>query len=286
MPIRVSVVIPCFNDGQYVKEAIQSVDLKSNSDTEIIVVDDGSDDPETKRVLGEIACERVRVLNGRHGGPSAARNMGIEKAEGRYILPLDADDRIEAEYIQKAAEILEKDKSVGLVYCHADRFGKESGPWKLPDYTFEQMLLDNIVFVTAMFRKEDWQMIGGFSEDMLFGLEDYDFFLGILELGKSIMQLKEVYFHYRIKETSRSTAFLGNIEAVKKTYQDILEHHEELYRKYFTTYAKLLRDEVIQLRYEKQALVQLTSILTAIKKIPFLNWLGHRLLKRRGCGKV
>lgn len=278
MTIKVSVIIPCFNDGQYVKEAIRSVDLKSNVDTEIVIIDDGSEDPKTKRVLEEVACERVRVLRGEHGGPSAARNMGIEHAEGEYILPLDADDKIEARYIGEALRRLEEDEQIGAVYCHADLFGMDTGKWKLADYSLENMLVDNVVFVTAMFRKSDWSAIGGFKADMQCGMEDYDFFLSILEMGKDIVQLPETYFHYRIRRNSRSVRFAQKMEDIREAYRRIYERHTTLYAKYQEQYIAALQDEVIRLRYERQRILHASGALRIIRRIPPVRWLGCKIL--------
>lgn len=248
--IEVSVIMPCFNDGQYLLDAIESVNIKENTQVEIVIVDDGSTDEKTKRILKQVCHERIRVLHREHAGPSAARNEGIEHAYGDYILPLDADDRIESTYINKAVEILKKNSKIGVVYCYADLFGKAKGRWKLPDYSFERMLVDNIVFVTAFYRKEDWKKVGGYRTDMKYGLEDYDFFLSILEMKKSIYQIPEVLFHYRIKSCSRTTAFMSDKEQVKETYRTLYEHHIPFYQEHAGQYAMLLRNELIEQKFK------------------------------------
>lgn len=271
--VEVSVIMPCFNDGLYIHEAIQSVDLKRNEQTEIIIIDDGSTDSLTRSILSQIHGDRIRVIHADHGGPSAARNLGIENALGSYILPLDADDCIEAEYIEKALSVLKNDSKIGVVYCHADLFGQETGPWKLPDYSFDRMLVQNLVFVTAMFRKEDWAAIGGFRSDMKYGMEDYDFFIGMLASGKEIYQLPEVMFHYRIKNISRTTAFLKESSHVKEAFQQIYEHHQDFYQRYAKQYACILRKELIQEQYEKQRLIHANRVILRIKKFAPINWL-------------
>lgn len=283
MPMRsidVSVIMPCFNDGLYIQEAIDSVDLARNLNTEIIVVDDESTDARTIEILSQIRHERIHVLHGSHAGPSAARNLGIRSAQGRYILPLDADDRIEREYIEKARQLLQNRPEIGAVYCHADLFGKESGPWKLPDYSFDRMLVQNLVFVSAMFRKDDWEAVGGFRSDMEFGMEDYDFFIGILALDKEIVQLPETLFHYRIKKSSRTTAFLEDRAHVKTAFRQIYAHHQEFYQKHAKRYACLLRDELIQEQYEKQRLIHANALLLRLKQAPPVNWLARHILRK------
>lgn len=248
--IEVSVIMPCFNDGQYLLDAIKSVNINENTQVEIVIVDDGSTDEKTQQILKQVSHERIRVLHSDHAGPSAARNEGIEHAYGDYILPLDADDKIESTYINKAVEILKENSRIGVVYCYADLFGKAKGRWKLPDYSFERMLVDNIVFVTALYRKEDWKKVGGYRTDMKFGLEDYDFFLSMLEMEKSIYQIPEVLFHYRIKRRSRTTAFISDKEQVKETYRMLYEHHDLFYQKHAGQYAMLLRNELIEQKFK------------------------------------
>ena len=273
----VSVIIPCFNDGKYILDAINSVDLNRNTAIEIVIVDDGSDDENTTRILNELSEPRIRIFHSRHVGPSGARNIGIENARGLYILPLDADDRIEPEYIDEARKVLEHDREIGVVYCHADLFGKESGPWRLPDYSIENMLFDNVVFVTAMFRKEDWSAVGGFKTDMRCGLEDYDFFLGILELGKRIYQLPQTYFHYRIRQNSRTTSFVNDIEDVKQAYEMIYVRHADLYERYMDVYLKKLRHESIEHRYKTQKVLQSFWLLRKVIRFPLIQWLKRKI---------
>lgn len=278
--IDVSVIMPCYNDGLYLEEAVDSVNLAQNQNTEIIIIDDGSDDARTKEILKQLHHERIHVLHTAHVGPSGARNEGIRHAAGTYILPLDADDRIEASYITLAKEKLEAESRTGVVYCHADCFGEENGPWRLPDYSFERMLVDNVVFVTAMFRKSDWEYIGGFRTNMLHGLEDYDFFLSFLELEKEIVQLPQILFHYRIKKKSRTTDFLTDVQTIKNTYHTIYDNHSAFFQKHAQIYAKALRDELVQQQYERRKLIYMNKWMMRLKKIPIVVCIAKRILRR------
>lgn len=278
--IQVSVIMPCRNDGATLYEAAASIGLEAQPQVELIVVNDGSDDGETLRALEALGNRGIRVLHTAGEGPSAARNAGIRAAQGRYILPLDADDRIEPAYIAAAKAVLDVEPACGAVYCHADLFGAASGPWMLPEYSPERMLVENVVFVTAMFRKEDWAAVGGFRTDMKDGLEDYDFFLSLLEYGKSIRQLPEVYFHYRIKPRSRTTRLLGDVEATKRAYHSVFEHHQAYYEAHWREAICLLRDEAVQQRYEKERLMQMNGLLERLRRFPPAKRLARRLLRR------
>lgn len=279
MAIDVSVVIPCCNDGKYLAEAVASVELERHADVEIIIADDGSGDVQTLQILEKLSAQGIRIIHGDHAGPSGARNAAIFEARGRYILPLDADDRIESAYIPSAKALLDEDETLGVVYCHADLFGEESGAWALPDYSLEKMLIDNVVFITAMFRREDWERVGGFKADMRWGMEDYDFFLSLLELGRGIRQIPDVYFHYRIRKGSRTVCYKRDFEHVKQAYQRIYERHEALYRRYMDTYVQALREEVIRHRYNHQRLAEKARLLRRLLNNPLFKRIARRLTK-------
>ena len=272
--------MPCFNDGAYIMEAIQSLENQSYHDYELLVIDDGSDDIQTIEILNSLDREYLTLLKTNHLGPSGARNYGIEHSNGEYILPLDSDDKIEPTYIEQAVRILKEDKNVGVVYCHADLFGEQTGKWELPEYSLEGMLLDNIVFVTALFRKEDWETVGGFRTNMKHGMEDYDFWLSILEIGKEIYQLPEVLFHYRIKPKSRTTQFQENVTVVQQTYQMIYYNHPKLYDKYRDEYAVILRDALIDQIFLNKMYQKSIYVLEKLKKIPVLKNIIKKLILR------
>lgn len=272
---KVSVIIPCFNDGKYIEEAIVSVRNQTYDDIEIIICDDGSTDDFTLAVLRQLESENIRVLHLQNGGPAYARNRGIEIAKGRFILPLDADDKIERTYIEKAVKIIKLDEQIGAVYCYAQLFDKQSGRWLLPDYSVEEMLVDNIVFVTALFRKDDWSKVGGFCEDFKYGIEDYDFWLSILGLDKRIVQIPEVLFFYRIKGASRTTKFNNDVNAIKETYNLIYERHKSLYQKNIDLYCKALRHALIgRIVYSRQ-LEEVADLKNKLNRCPALK----RILK-------
>lgn len=274
---KVSVIMPCYNDGAYIKEAIESVKAQTYKNWELIVIDDGSNDAETVKIINSIKDDRITVLHTQHLRPAGARNYGIQHATGKYILPVDSDDKIDLTYMEKAVNIIETNEKVGVVYCEADLFGEKSGKWDLPAYSFEKMLLDNIVFVTALFYKEDWEKLGGFNTNMTAGMEDYDFWLGILGLDKEIYQIPEILFHYRIKTVSRTTSFQSDYVQMQEIYRQMYDNHKEFYDNYSEQYAKVLRDALIEqiairMKYEKvfekvQKYYKLPVIGKIIKKI-------------------
>lgn len=229
---RVSIVIPCFNAGEHLDEAVRSALAQTHADLEVVVIDDGSTDPATRRLLAEAAWPRTRVLHQANAGPSAARNAAIAAATGEYILPLDADDRIEPGYVEQAVAVLEARPAVGVVYCRALKFGAESGPWQLPDYNERELAVDNVIFVTSLFRREDWSRVGGFNPELRHGVEDYDFWLRIVGLGREVVRLDAPLFHYRVQASSRTTGFSADREAMVATYARIFRDHQPFFARH------------------------------------------------------
>lgn len=277
---KVSVIMPCYNDGAYIEDAVASVKAQTYPEIELIIIDDGSDEPRTRAILEKLESSGTTLLHTDRQRPAGARNAGIAAAAGEYILPLDADDLIEPSYIEKAVRVLDENGDIGVVYCHADLFGEQSGPWKLPEYSLEEMLLDNVVFVTAMFRREDWRRVGGYRTTMEHGMEDYDFWLSILELDRQICQLPEVLFHYRIKPVSRTTKFQKDLAVVQQTYRTIYKQHPVLYEKYKDQYAMILRDNLIEQLFLNSAYQKSLGMLDRVRNIPVLKKIIKRVILR------
>ena len=119
---KVSVIIPCYNQGHFLDEAVDSILEQTYANIEIIVVNDGSTDEDTIRRLNNLDSEKATVVTTANQGLAAARNNGILKSNGEYILPLDADDLIAPDYLEKAVAAIAKDPDAGIVYCRAKSF--------------------------------------------------------------------------------------------------------------------------------------------------------------------
>ena len=201
--VLVSVIIPCYNQGRYLEECLNSVYSSSYDKLEVIVVNDGSTDNSLEEIKALKTKFKFTLIDQINLGPSIARNNGVLASTGKYILPLDADDKISETYIEKAVEVLEQNIKTGIVYCKADFFGEKQGEWMLPSYSFEQMLTQNLIFNCALFRREDFDKTIGYNPNMKEGWEDWDFWLSLIELGLLVDRLDEVGFYYRIRNSSR-----------------------------------------------------------------------------------
>lgn len=227
---RVSVIVPCYNQGQWVDDAVDSALAQTLDDIEIIVVDDGSTCEMTRGKLAAYDRPKTRVIRTENQGLSAARNSGIRTADSEYILPLDADDRIGPTYLAKAVELLVGDTQLGIIYCQAELFGELCGPWPLPEFTVPKMLTGNVIFCSGVFRRADWEAVGGYSAEFQTGWEDYDFWLALLELGRRVYRIPHVLFYYRQHEGSMVRCI--SPEDKKVLFRRIRERHAQLYAKY------------------------------------------------------
>lgn len=277
---KVSVVIPYYNDGKYIAETLYSVNQQSYSNIEIILIDDGSTDTESIHIFDEIQLNNGIKLREANAGPSAARNLGISHAAGEYILPLDADDKIDSSYVEKAVEILERNPRCGIVYSQGAFFGIDGGKWNLPPFSMGRMLISNIIFNAGLFRKDDWKACGGYDERLKAGIEDWEFWLSILELEKDVYQIPEVLFHYRIKKVSRNQRFGEKKDIIRKTYFVIQEKHKILYKKFFDEYLLASREYMMNQGVALQELQQKTIKTRIGNMFPKLRKLKHILRER------
>lgn len=231
MPPLVSIIIPCYNDGKYLPEAVASAQAQTYAACEVIIVNDHSDDLHTLEVLRAFAAEGVTVITTPEGkkGLSAARNTGIAHAKGTYILPLDADDKIDPTYIAKAQAVLEAHSDIGICYCRAQLFGLKHGAWRLPDYDPAMLLYRNMIFATALFRKIDWQTVNGYDEGARIGLEDHSFWLSMHAQGFRAWQLPETLFFYRIRKKSM-LAQMADPERHQVALQHLFERNADYLR--------------------------------------------------------
>ena len=203
MAPRVSIVIPCYNHGTFLPETLASVAAQTYREFEVIIVDDGSTDDLTVQLLDRLDGQECHVIRTPNRGVSAARNRGISKASGQYILPLDADDLIAPEYLARTVTLLDGRAEVGVVFGERQFFGERQGVEPLSPYEARRLLVENLIYPAALFRKSDWAAVGGYNEAMVDGWEDWDFWIAISALNKVVIRLPEILFSYRVRHASR-----------------------------------------------------------------------------------
>jgi glycosyltransferase involved in cell wall biosynthesis len=228
----VSVIVPCYNQAQYLPETLQSVLDQTYMNWECLIVNDGSPDNTEEVALEWIKKDiRFKYLKKQNGGLADARNYGIKASSGEYILPLDSDDLIATTYIEKAAKKLKQNPEIGIVYCKAKLFGNQTGLWSIPKHTLKRGLTQNTIFCSALFRRNDFNKTHGYNSNMIFGYEDWDFWLSLIEHQIKVYRISESLFLYRVKEISMRS--LINWERMIYLHKQIIQNHQTLYQEHF-----------------------------------------------------
>lgn len=220
----VSVIIPCFNQGHLVEAAVLSVFEQTYGSWEIIIVDDGSTDDATSRILASIDMPRVQVITQENRGLPGARNTAIEASRGGFIVPLDADDELLPAYLETMLSAFDAD--IGFVHCWAELFGDVNWVWATRPYNPYTVLLSNSVLQTAMIRRKTLADVGGYDESLTTGNEDWDMWLRIQEAGWSNRQVREPLYRYR---KAGITMSVTNEAAFEEGRRRMVERHPDLY---------------------------------------------------------
>jgi len=215
----VSVVIPIYNYGQQFEKTLQSVFNSTYKNIEIIVVNDGSTDEYVIKKLESIKNHpNIKVVNQVNSGPSEARNNGIRNSNGDFILPLDADDKIEPEYIQSCVNVLRRDKNISPVYCDTIHVGQVQGVEKRPEWSMDRLIQGPFIVNCSMFHKEAFEKCDGYDTS-LFGWEDYDLWIRMGKNGYKGFRIPKplfTYFHHEKDGTVSTTANQNQGELYKK----------------------------------------------------------------------
>ncbi len=202
----ISVVIPCFNYGRYLEEAVASVARQECRDVEIIIVNDGStDDTDTvaRRLIRTFPERRITLVSQENSGqPAISRNNGIARAQGEYIVCLDADDTLAPGYLSACVGALQNAPGVSIAYGDQQDFGASDLFEPHPEYSAQNLLCFNFIPPAAMFRRKAWTDTGGYrpSRTHRSSYEDWAFWISCLSKGHRGKKVAGAVWNYRIHE--------------------------------------------------------------------------------------
>ena len=204
---EITIIMPCYNYAHYIKETIDSLKNSTYEKWNCIIVNDGSTDNSEEVIFKLIDGDnRFTYIKQPNKGVSAARNIGIRAANTKYILCLDPDDKISPTYIENAIKYLNEHEDVTLYYGKAKMFydnGNEED-WNLPKYSYEQLIYSNCIYSAFVYRRKDYERIGGYDEGMR-GYEDWEFLVRLLSDNKKIYMTDDVVFYYRRHDDSKDS---------------------------------------------------------------------------------
>jgi glycosyltransferase involved in cell wall biosynthesis len=199
----ISIVIPCYNHGKYIDEAIKSIEESKDDNYELIIINDGSTDGYTNSRLEELKECGYNVIFQENQGLGRTRNNGIQLAKGQFILPLDADNKVNPYFISRAIDILEAHSEISIIYSDRQLFGDRTELVKVGEFNLSQILKGNYIDACSIYRKNVWETVGGYDEKMpIQGWEDWDFWLSAAEKNFKFHYISEPLFYYRVVENS------------------------------------------------------------------------------------
>lgn len=264
----ISVIVPCYNQAQYLDECLQSVLDQTYPDWECIIVNDGSPDNTAEVAKKWLEKDvRFKYFYKENGGLSSARNFGIDKATGEWILPLDCDDYISNDYLDLAKNHFDNE-DLKVIYCEAQKFGTVNEKWNLPEFSLLHLAEQNVIFCTAFFRKATWMSIGGYDKNLEKGLEDWEFWISVLKNGGKVKEINKICFYYRIKEQSmlknltESENIIPNLY-IEKKHIDFFHQQFGLINKLYNqnTHLQNVVDTVIYRRKISRIVNQIYSVM-------------------------
>jgi glycosyltransferase involved in cell wall biosynthesis len=205
-----TVVIPCYEMGPMLAEAVESAWASERVPDEVIVVDDGSRDEATRSCLAALEREAagrglpLTVLRQSNQGLAHARNAGLEAARGEYVSFLDGDDLVEPAFYRLALEVMERSPGLGGVAAWSVCFGPDGvvGHWNPPQPELPFLFVENCVFVPTLTRAALLRSLGGYDAGQRFNYEDWELSVRLLAAGWPIVTIPAFLARYRVRPDS------------------------------------------------------------------------------------
>ncbi|GHA50428.1 glycosyl transferase [Salinimicrobium marinum] len=243
-----SIIIPCYNDGRYIEQSVDSALNQTYPKIEVIVIDDGSNE-ETKAVLEKIKPYLTALITQDNRGQSSARNKGVKAARGDYILTLDSDDFFEPSFCEKAVKLIQGKEEVKIVTCYAKRLRNSGYDIFKPGGGYLKDFLNyNCALGTSLFRRREALAIGGYDESMRKGFEDWEFFIRLLKDGGKAVVIPEPLYNYRKRINTTTTVANKNKYALLRY---LYSKHENLYKEHFQNFVDHLLNRIEREEKEK-----------------------------------
>lgn len=231
---NIEAVVTSYNQGVMILEAVHSLCYQTVLPAKIIIVDDGSTDENSIRILNELKLDLsipipIIVIQQPNAGVSAARNTGIRRTQAPMVLVLDGDDKLEPTYIEQVSQLLQNDFTMIAASSWMHTFGTLDSIVCPTGGNIVPFLARNCCPATHIFRRKAWEKCNGYDESMRTGFEDWDFFLSMLETVSDayIGIVPEPLIDYRTAPTS------SNVRSMSKRLElirFIIEKHNQSYQ--------------------------------------------------------
>lgn len=225
-----SIIIPCYNSGNYLPDAIESIRNSNNLSSysyEIIIINDGSTDAATLELLASLKDDDCIVRHQNNAGPGAARNHGIKYATGRYLLFLDSDNRLRPHFIQEGISLLDSGDA-DIIHGKPVFFGASTKPrFVTGPFNINKIMAQNYIDICCVMRPEVFARIKGFDEERsIIGFEDWEFHISAYAAGCKFHFIEDEVYDYRIVPDSLSQRHSD--EELKAAYTYVYTKHARL----------------------------------------------------------
>jgi glycosyltransferase involved in cell wall biosynthesis len=279
-----SVLIPYYNLGRYLDEAVNSVLNSTYKHIELIIINDGSTEQESIEKLTEYKRHKmIRVLDKKNTGLADTRNVGAAAARGRYMAFLDADDTVSPEYYEKAIKIMEHYENVHFVGAWTQYFGNSKGIWPTFNPEPPLILIHNTLNSSSLvYRTKAFLDSGKNDPDFKIGLEDYESVISMKAAGLNGVAIPEILFNYRV----RAHSMIKNSNAAVRAdyYAKIIRKHRAFFLRYEKEVNLLIQHNALPLSFDNSTLDELPFqhlllVGRFVRKI-FLFVKAHPRLKR------
>lgn len=224
----VSVIIPCFNSGKIISRAVESIIMQNWDNIEIIIVNDGSTDKSTINLLNYFSANPIiKVYSQNNRGLAAARNSGIGISSGYFILPLDSDDWLDPNAIKTMVEIYNDSLPNTIVFSDIKLEGNRMHIKTTYSNPFEQLFSNQLPYC-MLFPKEVLVKTGGYDENMLYGLEDWDLNIKLLINKFNFVKVNNPVFHYWISSEGMFQSL--TVKSFEKIFTQIRLKYSDMYK--------------------------------------------------------
>jgi glycosyltransferase involved in cell wall biosynthesis len=234
---EVAVVIPCYRYAHLLPEAVASAVAQTWRELRIVIVDDGSPDDTAKvaaSLIAQYPARRIELVRQPNQGLAAARNAGVRATRSPLVLPLDADDRLAPHAIERLVHALQH--GGGDVATPLGRtFGDEDRRLVTLPVTRARLLAGNCLVYSSLYRRELFDRIGGYGDNLRAGYEDWDFWLSALDAGARFVHVPEELFHYRRHGSTMLTTADRKAMQLRAT---VVCNHEHLYARWRVALAR------------------------------------------------
>ena len=247
MTQKVSIIVPCYNQENFIRETLQSVLDQTYEKWECPVIDDGSQD-NSAAVIKSFAekDDRIRYFYQENAGVSAARNNGLRHATGKYLLMLDGDDVLNPRGVEEAVKEFEKDPELLVVFSDTTSFGEGIEPKSsnsAPQFGLKEILLTNMLHTSSMFQREDAEGVF-YDEPLGQPRQDWDYWIRLFTKNRDrSSNVKKIdYQIYRYRKHPKSAHDLSKKDPARIKRAEILifENHKDVIYEFYPSYYRAL----------------------------------------------